>query len=173
MDSFNFELQSFYQVHILQYMFLNFAFFYIFFLHNCWSKMEDFTTGISDIMSKWWRVARWAWICRWRWFHNWTSRFDSTNSKMANVPSPWYFQWCALRMLYGRKGTLTNDSEEERMQQRLEFWERKLLKHPKLKTRIRKGIPGEFRSEVWVHITGVSINFETLNMLKVRRARFG
>jgi len=57
-------------------------------------------------------------------------------------------------MLYGRKGTLTNDSEEERMQQRLEFWERKLLKHPKLKTRIRKGIPGEFRSEVWVHITG-------------------
>jgi len=57
-------------------------------------------------------------------------------------------------MLYGRKGTLTNESEEERMQQRLDFWEKKLLKHPKLKTRIRKGIPGEFRSEVWVHITG-------------------
>jgi len=58
-------------------------------------------------------------------------------------------------MLYGRRGTLDgHPSERQKMEDRARRWDKRLIHNKKLKSRIRKGIPGEFRNEVWVHVTG-------------------
>eukprot|EP00493_Phyllostaurus_siculus_P025770 UN26115 len=60
-------------------------------------------------------------------------------------------------MLYGRSGrkSLINDlGSINSMKNRLQYWQKNIIKLAKLKTRLRKGIPRIFRSDVWVHITG-------------------
>lgn len=79
------------------------------------------------------------------------------------------------RMLFGGSGSFRVDPNKD-IKQRAKYWRTVVLKHGKLKKRIRKGIPAVFRPEVWIHITGARakrIKKPTLYQKLVREHELG